>query len=231
MQFLIKTMRGMKKVMMALTVLLSFSFSYSQSNEKEYVGIGAEFQGILNLTITSESQIDFVFKSINDYKNGIVKRNAVKLEVDATMAWDLFAYANTDNWTQTDNYSESGEAVLPAEVLEIQSSNPNQCDPVGGNFNTFHSIKGLTNSGVLGGLPDPSSTQFVAGMAGMGDGKSYKPGSAKDNSETNQFSLDYRIVPGELSNFPNSTLSIPGTGSLQSGAYYLEVVYCLVEDL
>ncbi len=217
----------------AVISFLAFSFflSFSQTSKEQYVGVGAEFHGLLNLTIVSDPQIDFSFQSMNDYKNGITKRNAVRLEVDATLPWDLFAYASTDHWTQIDDYSATGEATLPAELLEIQSSSPNQCAPVGGNFNSFTGIKGLTNSGVSGGIPDANSTQFIAGMVGKGTGMSYNPGSAKGNALTNQFSLDYRIVPGLPASFPNSTLAVGGTGSAQAGAYYLEVVYVLVEDL
>lgn len=224
-------MRRMMKVAMISSMVFSFLFSYSQTSKEQVTGVGAEFRGILNLTIVSDPQIDFTFTSVNDYKNGITKRNAVRLEVDATLSWDLFAYASTDNWIQTDDYSMNGEAVLPAELLEIQSSSPNQCQPIGGNFNTFTGIKGVTNSGVMGGIPDANNTQFIAGMSGTGAGKSYSPGSARGNAQTNQFSLDYRIVPGLPASFPNSTLAVGNSGFAQAGTYYLEVVYVLVEDL
>lgn len=218
-------------VAMISSLVFCFFLSYSQVPTQQVTGVGAEFQSILNLKVLSDPQIDFTFSSVNDYKNGITRRNAVRLEVDATLPWDLFAYASTDNWTQTEDYSATGESTLPAELLEIQSSSPNQCNPLGGNFNTFTGIKGLTNSGVNGGIPDANNTQFIAGMAGTGAGKSYNPGSAHGNPQTNQFSLDYRIVPGLPASFPNSTLAVGGSGFAQAGTYYLEVVYVLVEDL
>jgi len=220
----------MKKAVLFFIGLASFQLAHSQS-EQEHSYVAAEFKGILNLTITSNPQIDFDFKTMEDFQNGIVKYNAVTLEVDATQDWDLFAYATTDYWTLVESYSFDGETTLPAEALELQSSNPNRCSPQGGNFNSFTSLKGLTNSRVNGGLPDEESTQFIAGMVGKESGQKYSPGSAKANPETNQFKIHYRIVPGIPAAFPKSTQAVPGKGYIQKGRYSIEVIYALVEDL
>lgn len=189
--------------------------------------VGAGFNTILNLTITA-NQVDFTFDSESDYRNGLTKLNAVRLDVDATVPWDLFAYATTDHWTEVNG---SSGAQLPAELLEIRSSNPNQSTPAGGSFNTFTGIKGITNSGVMAGVPDANSTQFIAGMVGKDQGQYYYPGTAQNNPQTNSFNLDYRIVPGLPASFPNGTLSVGSGSSSSSGDFYLEVVYVLVEDL
>lgn len=223
----------MKKVFLLLLLALALfaKESRAQLSDDEYAYVTLDLQGILTLTMTTNPQIDFVFSSINEYQNGIVRYNATKLEVDATVAWDLFAYASTDNWTQGDAYSTNGELAIPAEALEIQSIGANTSSPVGGTFNTFTSLKGLTNSGVTGGVPDPSLTQFIAGMVGTSAGEGYPPGAAKANPDTHQFRIHYRIVPGIPTTFPNSTQALPGVGFAQAGYYYLEVVYALVEDL
>jgi hypothetical protein len=158
-----------------------------------------------------------------------VKYNTTRLDVDATVAWDLFAYASTDRWVQVDAYSTTGTPLLPAEILEVQSVRPNASSATN-NFNTFTSLKGLTNSGVTAGVPT-ASTQFLAGKVGTATGESYAPGAAMANPTTNQFRIHYRLKPGIPATFPNSTVTLPGVGFAQAGYYYLEVVYALVEDL
>src|SRR5688572_14927916 len=152
-----------KTIIAALCVIASFS-GFAQLADEEYAYITLDLQGILTLTMTTNPQIDFVFTSINEYQNGITRYNATRLEVDATVAWDLFAYASSDYWTQGDAYSTNGVNTIPAEVLELQAIRANASNPLGGTFNTFESLKGLTNSGVTNGVPNANFTQFLAGM-------------------------------------------------------------------
>jgi hypothetical protein len=78
-----------------------------------------DLQGILNLTMTSGPQVDFSFNSIAEYKQGIVKYNATQLEVDATVAWDMYVYAATDTWTQVEAYSTNGAAIYRLKFLRF----------------------------------------------------------------------------------------------------------------
>jgi len=219
----------MKKILTLLTCIGIASSSFAQLSDEEYSYVTMDLQGILNLTMTNDPTVNFTFKSIPDYQQGITKFNATRLDVDATVAWDLFAYASTDNWVQVDAYSTTGEAALPAEILEVQSINPN-ASAAANTFDGFISLKGLGNSGVVAGVPDVT-TQFLAGMVGTAAGESYAPGSALANPLTNQFRIHYRLKPAIPATFPNSTVAIGGTGFAQAGYYYLEVVYALVEDL
>ena len=213
-----------------MMALAAFAFqSKAQLTDEEYAYVTMDLQGILNLTMTTDPTVNFTFKSIPDYANGLIKFNATKLDVDATVAWDLFAYASTDNWTQVDAYSTNGQATLPAEILEMQSVQPN-ASAATNDFNALVSLKGLTNSGVVGGIP-VAATQFMAGMVGTAAGESYAPGSAEANPSTNQFRIHYRLKPSIPASFPNSTVALAAPGFAQAGYYYLEVVYSLVEDL
>jgi hypothetical protein len=181
--------------------------------------------------MTTNPQVDFVFSTIQEYMNGITRFNAVQLEVDATMAWDLFAYASTDYWVQVEQYSTNGNDELPAEILEIQSSVLSTATE---NLNSFVSIKGLTNSEVVGGVPTVE-TQFLAGEVGTGIDESFAPGTAAANPTTHRFRLDMRLVPDIPATFSNSVIDIADAGNNEeyaaAGYYYLEVVYSLVEDL
>ena len=220
----------MKKKLMLLMALAVIAFqSHAQLSDEEYAYVTMDLQGILNLTMTTDPTVSFVFKTIPEYQQGITKFNATKLDVDATVAWDLFAYASSNNWVQVDNYSTNGQAALPAEILEMQVIRPNTT-AAPANFNAFRSLKGLTNSGVAGGVPT-IATQFLAGMKGTAAAQSYAPGAANSNPTTNQFRVHYRLKPSIPATFPNSTVVIAAPGFAQSGFYYLEVVYSLVEDL
>ncbi len=213
-----------------MMALVAFAFqSKAQLSDEEYAYVTMDLQGILNLTMTTDPTVNFSFKTIPDYQNGIIKFNATKLDVDATVAWDLFAYASTNNWVQVDAYSTNGQATLPAEILEMQSVQPN-VSAATNNFNALVSLKGLTNSGVVAGVP-VAATQFLAGMVGTAAAQSYAPGARSSNPSTNEFRVHYRLKPGIPASFPNSTVVLAAPGFAQAGYYYLEVVYSLVEDL
>src|SRR5688572_18714792 len=117
----------MRKKLSLLAIALAFFAmpSFAQLSDEEYTYVTMDLQGILDLKMSTDPQVDFVFNTIQEYQNGITKYNATKLEVDATVAWDLFAYASTDNFTQVDAYSTNGQDTLPAEILEIQSVGAN----------------------------------------------------------------------------------------------------------
>lgn len=215
----------------------SASAQVTSLSDEEYAYVTMDLQGILNLTMTTDPNVNFTFKSIQDYKNGITKFNATKLEVDATVAWDLFAYAKDDLWTSVETYSSTGTPLLPAEILQMQSTNDNASSTpiVDANFDNFVSLRGPSLSGVSNGLPDPVKTQFLAGKVGTSLGESYSPGTASSNPSTHQFRIDYRLHPGIPATFSTNTVlnggTLPSPGFAQAGYYYLEVVYALVEDL
>jgi hypothetical protein len=232
----------MKKVILTLVLGMMgmgiFSLS-AQLSDEEYAYITMDLQGILNLTMTSGPQVDFSFNSIAEYKQGIVKYNATQLEVDATVAWDMYVYAATDTWTQVEAYSTNGAAHLPAEILEISSSYNNSAITGGvGLDNNLVSLKGLTNSGMDDGTPD-INTQFLMGGDNTlaGSDENGAPGTADGNPTSNKFRISYRLKPGVPATFPNSTVALDAVtlgntvDYAQAGYYYLEVVYSLVEDL
>ncbi|WP_157482544.1 hypothetical protein [Geofilum rubicundum] len=203
----------------------------AQLSDEEYNYVTMDLRGILNLTMTTNPQVDFVFKTIQEYQQGITRFNATQLEVDATLAWDLFVYASTDNWTQVEAYSTNGNPVLPAEILEMQSS-VTSAAPV--NMNAFTSLLGLTNSTVAAGVPT-AATQFLAGEFGTAAGQSFDPGTASANPDTHQFRIDMRLRPEVPATFATTGVDLTLDGNniafAQAGYYYMEVVYSLVEDL
>lgn len=232
----------MKKLvfLFALVALLAATTtkSYAQLEDEDYNYVTMDLRGILNLTMTTNPQVDFVFKTIQEYRQGITKFNAVNLEVDATLAWDLFVFANDDDWTQVEAYSTNGEGTLPAEILEIKSNVDNSAGAAVEVYTDadFTPLLGPTLSGAVLGTP-AATTQFLAGEVGTGAGQQFAPGTAAENPGTHQFRIDFKLQPGVPADFSEalSELLVPevmgGDGYAQAGYYYIEVVYSLVEDL
>ncbi len=225
---------------LSLIVLSNTSRSNAQLSTQEYVAVTMDLQGILELKMTTDPQIDFVFNTIQKYQVGITKYNATRLEVEATVSWDLYAQPSTEFWTQQLAYGAgtNGQGTLPSEILEIEAIQPNVvAAPL-----TFNSFIGLSSNGGANtaSLIPTANTQFVAGEFAQGVASSYPPATSTISPTTNKFLIHYRIKPGVPANFPNLAVQYPalalvtfpvGTPYAQPGFYDLEVVYTLTEDL
>src|SRR5689334_6875329 len=93
-----KMKKNLQKI--ALAVLVKRSSAQTALSDQEYVAVTMDLQGILQLTMTTDPQVDFVFNTIQKHQVGITKYNATRLEVDATVPWDLYAQPSTQFWTQ-----------------------------------------------------------------------------------------------------------------------------------
>lgn len=243
-------MKGKLKLVFAI-MFIACGVMKAQMSDEEYSYVTMDLQGVLDLTMTTDAQVDFTFSTIEEYQRGIVKYNAVQLEVDATVAWDLYVYAETNEWDQVESFSSNGAASLPAEILMISSSVDNSAAAGGAAIaltGTKQSLLGRTNSGVNAVTGQPTAaTQFLAGAFGTveaNDGTyAYAPGTAKGNPTKNKFRINYALYPGVPATFASEatyngaaldlTLSDAANTAnfAQAGYYYLEVVYSLVEDL
>ncbi|MBK7852656.1 MAG: hypothetical protein IPJ66_16410 [Bacteroidetes bacterium] len=227
-------------LMTAIAGVFSVGQTKAQLSDQEYVAVTMDLQGILELTMTTEPQVDFVFNTIQKYQVGITKYNATRLEVEATVPWDLYAQPSTEFWTQQIAYGAgtNGTGTLPSEILEMQSIQANNvAAPL-----TFDNFIGLFSN--LGGntasLTPSLNTQFLAGEFGQGVASSYAPATSSASPLTNKFLVHYRIKPGVPANFPDLTTQYPTVATAtftatnpyaQPGFYDLEVVYTLTEDL
>lgn len=227
-------------ILLALVGVFSMQRASAQLSDQEYVAVTMDLQGILQLTMTTEPQVDFVFNTIQKYQVGITKYNATRLEVEATVPWDLYAQPSTEFWTQQIAYGSgaNGQGMLPAEILELQAIQPNTVASVL-NFNSFFGLS--SNDGAnTASLTPTVDTQFLAGQFGQGVANSYAPATSTASPLTNKFLVHYRIKPGVPANFPNLTTQYPAVAAstftattpyAQPGYYDLEVVYTLTEDL
>ena len=167
-----------KKVLLAATIVGLFSINQSsaQLSDQEYVSVTMDLQGILQLNMTTEPQVDFVFNTIQKYQVGITKYNATRLEVESTVPWDLYAQPSTQYWTQELAYGAgtNGQSQLPSEILEMESIQPNNVAAL----LSFNSFIGLSSNGGANtaSLTPTVNTQFIAGKLGQGVANSYEPG-------------------------------------------------------
>src|SRR5436190_21252823 len=169
----------------ALILLISAGRTNAQLSAQEYVAVTMDLQGILELNMTTDPQVDFVFNTIQKYQVGITKYNATRLEVDATVPWDLYAQPSTQYWTQQIAYGAgtNGQGQLPSEILEMESIQANTvAAPL-----TFNSFIGLSsNAGAnTASLTPTVNTQYLAGEFGQGVTKSYAPATASSSPMTN----------------------------------------------
>ena len=227
-------------VLTALTGVLVVNTSKAQLSAQEYVAVTMDLQGILELNMTTEPQVDFVFNTIQKYQVGITKYNATRLEVESTVPWDLYAQPSTQYFTQQIAYGAgtNGQGTLPSEILEMQAIQANSvAAPL-----TFNSFIGLSSDGGANtaSLTPTVNTQFLAGEFAQGVTSSYAPATSTASPLTNKFLIHYRIKPGVPANFPDLTAQYPFvalstfnvfTPYAQPGFYDLEVVYTLTEDL
>ncbi|MBL0104598.1 MAG: hypothetical protein IPP51_13065 [Bacteroidetes bacterium] len=224
----------------AMAGIFTVNTSKAQLSDQEYVAVTMDLQGILELNMTTEPQVDFVFNTIQKYQVGITKYNATRLEVESTVPWDLYAQPSTEFWTQQIAYGAgtNGQGTIPSEVLEMQAIQPNSVAAL----LTFNSFVGLSsNAGANTASLTPSvDTQFLAGEFAQGVASSYAPSTSTSSPLTNKFLIHYRIKPGVPANFPDLTTQYPAlaattftavTPYAQPGYYDLEVVYTLTEDL
>lgn len=231
--------------LLVASMLLVCGIASAQLNDEDYSYVTMDLQGILDLTMTTNPQVDFSFTTIAQYQQGIRKFNAVQLEVDATVAWDLYVFASTDEWVQVETYATNGADLLPSEILMINSSYTNTVTqggvPVNGDL---QSLRGPATSGATNTTP-VDNTQFLAGgngqnIAGANPTDAQIPGTASQFPTTHKFRIDYSLLPGVPASFTTATLPLAVTldnyktnadNYAKAGYYYLEVVYCLVEDI
>ena len=74
--------KHLQKVLLstAIAALINMNYSFAQLSDQEYVAVTMDLQGILQLNMTTEPQVDFVFNTIQKYQVGITKYNATRLE-------------------------------------------------------------------------------------------------------------------------------------------------------
>jgi hypothetical protein len=174
----------MKKVSqlraVALGVILSITFAAQVNaqvlpDDNEFVYVAMDLQGVLDLTLATDPNVEFTFYTIPSYVNGIIKPNVTELRVESTVPWDLYVQAETVNWAQLQAFSSAGTSTVPSTLLEVRV-----IDGAG--------TSALTNFTAL-----PNTRLDIVGTVGAGDGVS--AGTYLTTPNSHFFRVDYRIVP------------------------------------
>lgn len=193
---------------LAAVAIVSFAMTaktYGQAlpTDNENVYVSLELQGVLELTMVTDPNVDFVFNTIPQYVDGIIKTNVTELKVESTVPWDLHVNAETAAWEQFSQYSTSGSDIVPSSIIGIRAIDAAGNSLIGSGFTALNSTDNLPIIGD-GGLSDPNDTPGAAG-------------SYLTSPNTHQFRVDYQLQPG--------------LDTYQAGYYGINLIYTLAEDL
>ena len=94
-----------------------------------------DLKPILQLEISSQDEIDFVFDKEKQYHDGIVKNAATTIKITSTVKWDLYAIGRTKEknsngktyWYQENINDTNIKSInnIPLNLLEIKQHTPN----------------------------------------------------------------------------------------------------------
>ena len=210
----------MKSLLKLRTIVLIAIVSFSLSTrafaqlptDNENVFVSLELQGVLDLTLVTSPNLDFVFSTIPEYQNGIIKTNATELRVEATVNWDLAVNAETAEWENFESYSQAGSTSIPSSIISVRAIDAAGNSLIDGEGDlsaavSFTALVGTNYTPIIGDDPGNSDPADLPGA----------PGSYLTSPDTHQFRIDYLIQPG-LENYT-------------AGYYGINLVYTLAEDL
>lgn len=218
----------------ALTLLVAClsasSYSYGQTYNQESTTFTMDLKPVLQLEISDNSDVEFVFDKLTDYSAGIVKYGATTLRISSSVNWDLYAVGTSsgntgagywDHMAAYGNTNPNQVTRLPLSLLELHQSSPNQgASGATGSFRDYsapfsangspsmsNSIYANANTNV----PPSSSGKYIAGHAGTSGvpGQDHMIGGSylmqNNNAQDFFYTIDYRIVPGIPAIFPNAS--------------------------
>jgi hypothetical protein len=174
----------MKKVirLKALAIVALFAFAFTNTvdaqvlpDDNEFVYVAMDLQGVLDLTLSTDPNVEFAFNTIPDYVNGIIKPNVTELRVESTVPWDLYVQAETTNWSQLQAFSSAGTSTVPSTLLEVRV------------------IDAAANSAIPTFTALTDTRLDIVGTVAATDG--IAAGSYLTDPSTHFFRVDYRIVP------------------------------------
>lgn len=165
---------------LAVAAVLSITFSNTANaqvlpDDNEFVYVAMDLQGVLDLTLATDPNVEFTFNTIPSYVNGMIKPNVTELKVESTVPWDLYVQSETTNWAQLQAFSSAGTSTIPSTLLEVRV------------------IDGAGNSALQNFTNLTDARLDIVGTVGAGDGVA--AGSFLTSPDTHFFRVDYRIVP------------------------------------
>lgn len=219
----------MKKIILTLTVLAGMATAaLAQLKDEKDVTITMDLQPILQLNMSTPSQLDFVFDDINKYYAGITKYAATVLKVSSTVNWDLYAIGISNGnvgagyWDQQIKYGTGGSGgatnKLPLSLVELrQGQANNNATAATGAYKDYSAVfppvaspagsNSLYVDPANAGTPPTAAHKYIAGHSGTtATGADGVPGgsylTAGGLTSNYYYSIDYRILPGLPAIFP-----------------------------
>ena len=173
-----KKLVNLKALVVATLLAVGFANTANAQvlpDDNEFVYVAMDLQGVLDLTLATDPNVEFTFNTIPSYVNGIIKPNVTELKVESTVPWDLYVQAETPEWAQLQPFSSAGTPIIPSTLLEVRV------------------IDGAGNS-ALQNFTNLTDTRLdIVGTVGASDG--IAAGSFLTTPETHFFRVDYRIIP------------------------------------
>lgn len=172
------------------------------------------FSQSVDFDLKTSPNIEFKFRTISEYQNGIIIPNALELKVNAIgTQWDLYVGTTTTaagSWNVINSYSTVGVSPPPTSILQARVYNSNNTSQTGPGFFPLTDIASPTyvigsnvnDAGVNCGDPSPVGTN--------------QPGDYTSSPGCYKFRVDLKMVPGF---------------NYRPGLYTLRVDYILIEDL
>ena len=165
---------------LVVATLLAVTFANNANaqvlpDDNEFVYVAMDLQGVLDLTLVTDPNVEFTFNTIPSYVNGIIKPNVTELRVESTVPWDLYVQAETAQWDQLQPFSSAGTDEILSTVLEVRVID-------GANNSALTDFTGLTDTRL-----------DIVGTVAASDG--IAAGSYLTDPTTHFFRVDYRIVP------------------------------------
>lgn len=188
---------------MAIATFTLSSRAFAQlPTDNENVYVSMELQGVLDLTLLTDPNVDFVFSTIPQYTEGIIKTNVTELRVESTVAWDLHVNAETLLWEAFNEYSLAGTANVPSSIIGVRAIDAAGNSLIGAGFTA------LTGTDALPIIGDGGAVGADAPGAA---------GTYLTSPDTHQFRVDYQLQPG--------------LDTYRAGYYGINLIYTLAEDL
>lgn len=173
-----KNQLNLKALVVATMLVLGFANSANAQvlpDDNEFVYVAMDLQGVLDLTLATDPNVEFTFNTIPSYVNGIIKPNVTELKVESTVPWDLYVQAESAQWAQLQPFSSAGTDIIPSTLLEVRV------------------IDGAGNSALQNFTALTDTRLDIVGSVATSDG--IDAGSFLTTPDTHFFRVDYRIVP------------------------------------
>lgn len=165
----------------------------------------------ISFAMKTSSNSNFVFDTIDKYKNGIIMPSALTLRVEAVNSeWDLYVGSSTSAagfWDVNNSYGNSGNSSVPVNILQARVFNVSNTALTG---TSFFNLSDINNPTYLIGSNADDPAVLCTGQG------TNVAGSYSSQPQCYTFKVDLKVTPGL---------------NYRAGSYSLRVDFVLIQDL